>query len=147
MNEISAAEQRFRDNIQVFKDLGFNPAFPYVQAWLESGKFQQVIGNNNYWGIKSHPDDGYDKVVINGVIWADWKKTADAFWAYAKKIWTLYPDCWKNRSGTYVAYYNGLMTGLWGEWCPDISDGKDYKDNLINLHNYLISQNNDMVTR
>jgi hypothetical protein len=148
MNEISIAEQRFRDNAQVFKDLGFNTQFPYIQAWIETGKFQHVIGNNNYWGIMSRPNDGYDKVIINGVVWADWKETPDAFWAYAKKIWKLYPDCWKNRNGIYTAYNHGLMTGLYGEWCPDIDKdtGKNYEQSLNSLTEYAISIGNDMVT-
>ena len=100
----------------------FDPYIVLTHAWHESGAFEHVIGNHNYWGIKKPQTwtgiikDIITHEFIKGVKtqvtaqFVDFPDCLEALNWYEGLIRRLYPSSYLNRQ-TYEPYFEGLING------------------------------------
>lgn len=91
------------------KEKGWNPWSIFTQAWHETGRFEKVIGQHNYWGIKYSKNWNDLRVQVrtheyeNGESvekiceFADWKTVKDALMFYDDLVQRLYPQAYDAR--------------------------------------------------
>lgn len=134
-------EEIFKQHLHILS--GFDLLIPYTHAYHESGAFQKVIGNYNFWGIKkpqkwtgkiiditTHEYINDKKVkVIDAFI--DFNVCSEALLWYENLIRRLYPESYKNRTD-YKLYFEWLTAGKY-KYATD----KFYSAKLINLYEQL----------
>jgi flagellum-specific peptidoglycan hydrolase FlgJ len=53
---LNNAGRTFIGSLSIAKNKGFDPLIVLAHAWHESAGFTRIIGQNNYWGIKTPAD-------------------------------------------------------------------------------------------
>lgn len=100
----------------------YDPYIIFTHAWHESGGFDHVIGNFNYWGLKkplkwqglvktvmTHEYIKGVKVAVNDYF-IDFPTCEAAIIYYDNLISRLYPSSYFNRQA-YEPYFEGLVNG------------------------------------
>lgn len=113
-------KDEFKQQAMFINALGFDPMIVYTHAYHESGNFERVIGNYNFWGIKK-PSTWSGKttqVVTHEYIKGVYTQTIDWFidfpdikgaiiW-YANLINRLYPQAYALKDN-YKGYFPALI--------------------------------------
>ena len=140
---------RFIQGLSFLVKQQFSPWSVLTHAWDENGGFAHIIGQNNFWGIKSSstwkgltvsvPTHEY----INGVYTAvtadfrDWATLQDAMEWYSSLIQRIYPDAWTNRKDPLL-FFEGLMHGIVLDGHPaQYCTNPNYVSDLTKLYSKL----------
>jgi len=135
--------EKFKEALQIVKDNGFDPLAVLTHAWHESAGFTRVIGNHNYWGIKTPKNwQGLVKCVLTHEVikgkrievhayFIDFETLHGALEWYMSLIKRLYPESYAHRSDP-EQYFKGLVSGKY-QYATD----PHYLEKLITLYGDL----------
>ncbi|MEM2986955.1 MAG: glucosaminidase domain-containing protein [Nitrososphaerota archaeon] len=138
-------EEEFVSNLNILKDLGWDPYIPYTHAWHESGQFKKVIGEYNFWGIKRPSKwEGKEILVltheyINGKKvkvtdkFIDFYNIQEALLWYDSFIRRIYKISYANRNN-YVNFFSGLVSGPY-KYATDPNYAKKLTELYVTLKN------------
>lgn len=126
--------QKARDfafNLSWLIEKEWNPWSIFTQAWHETGKFEHVIGQHNYWGIKCPKTWSGLRVQVRThefehgerlekiCEFADWATIKDALEFYDDLVRRLYPEAYNSRLDC-LAFFREL-TAHELKWATDPS--------------------------
>lgn len=136
-------EGAFRQALVVLTEQGFDPMIVYTHAYHESGGFNKIIGEWNFWGIKKpgnwkgkvHEVNTHEyikgfKVAVKDVF-IDFATVENAMLWYGDLIFRLYKKSWNNRHN-YTEYFKGLVSGKY-KYATD----PKYSEKLCKLYEQL----------
>ena len=137
----------FKAEFSFLTSLGYDPLIVYTHAYHESGGFNHVIGNYNFWGIKCPKSWTGIKVpvitheYVNGqkiqvtANFCDWPDLSNAIRWYDSLIQRLYPQAYQARTD-YKIYFPALINYKY-KYATDPA----YVPILIKLYEELSNEN------
>jgi len=155
--DLSKKGKTLFQHLHITRAEGFNDFTILTQTWHESGRYEKVIGNFNYWGIKkpknwegevikvrTHEYDSEGKKVPVFDDFIDFKDCSSAVIWWISLIQRLYKGAYQHRDNPEL-FFDGLIKG--GEIDSEFSYATDpiYVSKLTNL--YLELKQNDLIKK
>lgn len=137
-------KDEFIQSLAISKSLGFNDWCVLTHAWHESGGFEHIIGEYNFWGIKkpkkwdgkvlsikTHEYSLGSKIHLTD-LFIDFDTINEALNWYCDFIQRLYTNSFYNRQIPEL-YFRGLVNGRY-KYATD----PKYAEKLISLYQTLL---------